>query len=63
MESVISRIRKANGEELDTIRKEVLARYAVLYPNWEVSTVSIDRCEDRNEQIDRMIRILEKCKE
>ena len=62
MESVISRIRRANGEELDIFRKEVLSRYAVLYPNWEVSTVSIDKCEDRNEQIDRMIQILEKCK-
>ena len=62
MESVISHIQRANGEELDIYRKEVLARYAVLYPNWEVSTVSIEKCEDRNEQIDRMIQILEKCK-
>ena len=55
-------IAKANGEEMDQILKAVLSRYSVLYPDWELCTVSILKSEDRNEQLDRMIAMLEKMK-
>ena len=55
-------IAKANGEEMDQILKAVLSRYSVLYPDWELCTVSILKSEDRNEQLDRMIAMLERMK-
>ena len=58
----IEKIEKANGEELDIILKAVLLRYRVLYPDWELSTVSVLKSEDRNEQLDRMILLLQKMK-
>lgn len=58
----IEEIEKANGEELDIILKAVLLRYRVLYPDWELWTVSFSKSEDRNEQLDKMIRMLQKMK-
>ena len=58
----ITEIENANGEEMDQILKAVLSRYSVLYPDWELCTVSILKREDRNEQLDRMIMLLEKMK-
>ena len=62
MPDLLDAIKKANGEELDGILKAVLSRYNELYPQWEISTISILKCEDRNEQLDRMIQVLQKMK-
>ena len=62
MMELTEEIAKANGEEMDQILKAVLSRYSVLYPDWELCTVSILKSEDRNEQLDRMIAMLEKMK-
>ena len=62
MLDLIEEIEKANGEELDKILKAVLSRYRVLYPDWELCTVSVLKSNDRNEQLDRMIMMLQKMK-
>ena len=62
MMDLTEEIAKANGEEMDQILKAVLSRYSVLYPDWELCTVSILKSEDRNEQLDRMIAMLERMK-
>ena len=49
-------------EEVDILLTAVLARYGELYPDWEISTISIRRAEDRAEQIDRTIRMLQRMK-
>ena len=46
------------SDVLDAARK----RYNELFPDWEVSTVSIQRSTDRNEQIDRLIAMLQNMK-
>lgn len=61
--SIYDEINDADGEEITEILDIVLHRYKQLYPQWSVSVVSIDKCEDKNEQIDRMIAVLEKMKE
>ena len=58
----IERIEKASGEELDKILKAVCSRYRILYPNWELWTVSFSKSEDRNEQLDKMIQMLQRMK-
>ena len=62
MLDLIEEIEKANGKEMDKILKAVLSRFFVLYPDWELCTVSILKSEDRDEQLDRMITVLEKMK-
>ena len=55
-------IAKANGEEMDQILEAVLSRYSVLYPDWELYTISILKSEDRNKQLDQMITMMQKMK-
>ena len=62
MQYIIEEIQKANADAIEDLLKAVLARYRVLYPDWEVSTVSVLKSEDRNEQLDRIIEMLEKMK-
>ena len=62
MLDLLDAIKKANGEEMDEILKTVLFRFGELYPEWEISTISVSKSEDRNEQLDRMITLLEKMK-
>ena len=59
---VMKAIAQADGVEIEKLLKAVLKRYAVLYPDWEVSTVSIQKTSDRNEQLDRMIAMLQNMK-
>ena len=47
---------------MDAILKAVLSRFGELYPEWEISTVSVLKSEDRNVQLDRMIMLLQKMK-
>ena len=62
MQDLLYAIKKANGEEIDEILKAVLSRFGELYPEWELSTVSVLKSENRNEQLDRMILLLQKMK-
>ena len=63
MEAVLEKIRCADGEEIERIRKAVLRRYDELFPDWEVRTVSLEKCADRNQQLDNIIGLLENLKE
>ncbi len=55
-------IKNAKPEELEDILKAVLARYGQVYPDWEVTVISLEKAEDRTEQLDRIIAMLEKMK-
>jgi len=55
-------IAQADAYELDKILKAVLKRYAELFPDWEVGTISLQKSADRNKQIDRMITMLQNMK-
>ena len=48
--------------ELETLLKAVLQRYAVLFPDYEVMTISLEKCSDPNQQLDRMIAMLQQMK-
>ena len=62
MERMLPRIAVANEEEVEILLAAVLARYGELYPDWEISTISLRRDEDRAVQLDRTIRMLESMK-
>ena len=60
---MVDQIKKAKPEELNDILLAVLARYREVFPDWEVMTVSLEKSVDKNEQLDRMIGLLETMKE
>ena len=62
MFDLVEEIKQADGTEIEKLLKVVLQRYAVLYPGWEISTISLQKSADRNEQIDRMITMLQNMK-
>ena len=62
MFDLVEEIKQADGTEIEKLLKAVLQRYAVLYPGWEISTISLQKSADRNEQIDRMITMLQNMK-
>ncbi len=59
---LLERIGRATDLEIPEIFRVALDRYNACFPDWEVSTISIEKKEDRNEQIDNVIRILERMK-
>ena len=55
MVDLLEEIARTDGAEIEKVLKAVLDRYAVLYPDWDVTTFSLQKSDDRNEQIDRII--------
>ena len=56
-------IKNAEPEELEDILKALLERYREVYPDWEMTVISLEKAADKKEQLDRMIQLLEKMKE
>ena len=59
---VIEEIARSDSEALELILQAVLRRYTELYPDWEVSLISLHREDDRNAQIESTIALLQKMK-
>ena len=62
MNDLVEAILQADDLIIGDLLTAVLQRYAVLFPDWEVSTFSVEKNVDRNKQIDSMIEILESLK-
>lgn len=59
---LVEEIAAADAAEIEKLLKAVLQRYAVLFPDWEVSTISLQRSSDRNYQLDQIIAMLQQLK-
>ena len=62
MRDLLAGIAQANESELSDLLQAVMRRYAQLFPEWELGTISIEKSGDRNAQIDRMILVLQSMK-
>lgn len=62
MVDLLEEIARTDGAEIEKVLRAVLDRYAVLYPDWDVTTISLQKSSDRNEQIDRIIAMMESLK-
>ncbi len=62
MLNLVEEIAQADVFEIERLLEAVLQRYAVLFPDWEVSTISLEKSSDRNEQLDRVIATLQNMK-
>ena len=63
MEKILERIAEADSEELEKLLKAITDRHNVLFPGWDINITTIKKDEDRVEQLNRMIRILENLKD
>ncbi len=48
---------------MEAILKTVIKRYSQLFPDWDVSVITIDKEKNINEQIDRIVKILNNMKQ
>lgn len=58
--NLLEKIKHADSDDMNDILLAVLARYRELFPEWEISTVSIEKKGDRNQQLDSIIELLKK---
>ena len=62
MHDLFAEIARADGNKIEEILNALLHRYAELFPDWEVSTISLQRSQDKNEQHDRIIGVMQNMK-
>ena len=63
MESLKERIGSMDGEELNEVLSLVTERYTALFPGWTMHVISLEKGRSREEQIDGMIRLLNRMKQ
>lgn len=63
MSKTIQAISQAWDFEIEEMMDALLQRYQELFPDWEVSVISLEKKGDRNRQIDEVIQFLEKLKD
>ena len=61
--SIISEINRAKSEEMNDILLAVQNRYQELFPGWKLHILVTEEAVDKNEQLDRIISMLENMKE
>ena len=62
MQEVLTKIAQADAYEAEVLLKAIWKRYEILFPDWEVSILTLQKSADRNVQLDRIIAMLEKRK-
>ena len=62
MEHLLKEISHVDEYHIEAVLNAALERYAVLYPEWEISTLSLPKDTDRNIHIDRIIQLLNNMK-
>ena len=56
MLDLVEGIAHSDKTQIEKLLKAVLQRYAQLFPEYEVSTISLKKGTDRNQQIDQIMR-------
>ncbi len=62
MYNLVDRILQADELEIEELLEAVKDRYSALFPDWDINMISLKKSADRNEQLDRMIALLESMK-
>lgn len=62
MSDLYEQIAQTDSAEIETLLDAVLRRYEELFPDWEISAVSVQKSDDRNKQLDRIIAMLQRMK-
>ena len=56
-------IRRVNKRQIGTILEETVRRYNELYPEWEISVISLRQFGDPVQQAENVIRLLRSLQE
>lgn len=62
MNELITRITTLSADEINIVLDAMMNRYGVLYPDWEIQIIAIEKEDNRDEQLNRMISIIERLK-
>ena len=62
MHDIYNNISQVGIAEIEELTKAVLKRYSELFPDWEISTISVHKHTDHNTQIDSIIDALRSMK-
>lgn len=60
---ILERIKTAKPEEMSDILMAVQKRYNELFPDWDLSILTLEKAVDKNEQIDRIIAVMDSMKD
>ena len=56
-------ISEMGREDIADVLDAVLFQYKQLYPEWDISIMTTDKTADKNEQMDRVIELIQNMKE
>ena len=62
MLDLAEKIAQVDEMDMEPLFQAVVQRYATLFPGWEAVVLFIERDADKNEQLDRMIEMLQNMK-
>ena len=62
MRDLVKEIAEADADMLSPLLIALIRRYAELFPDWEISTITLPKTKNRNEMIDNTIELLQKMK-
>lgn len=60
MKAWLEAIHNCGEEEINDVINALISRHAELYPDWELVIFSLDKTQDRNNQIDRAAALMKK---
>ncbi len=60
--SLIKKIKLSDSTQINEVLSAAQNRYRRLFPEWEIYYISIEKSQDRNEQIDQVIEFLNRLK-
>ena len=59
MKELLQKIQQAKPEEIGELFLAALMRYRELYPGWQIEVLTVDKNENQNEQLNRIIGFAE----
>ena len=62
MKEILEKIGSADGNQIQALLMAVLRRYGQLYPDSEISVISLEKNGNQNSRLDDMIRLLQNMK-
>ena len=63
MKELLDKIKTVESKSIDLVMHAVLERYRELFPDWDINVISVDKCDDRNAQLDQIIDLVQKLKD
>ncbi len=62
-DSLLQSILKSKSEDISDIFDAALKRYKELFPEWDITVISVVKTKNRNDQLDEIIALLNKMKQ